>query len=86
LPPGAVQFEIWSGYNPLPAKPVKTAKGEDKDASFDQTFNNELSDHSGKRPANIVVEKSKGPPPTGASFGISRSAVVKAPMQKGAPQ
>jgi len=23
LPPGAVQFEILSGYNPLPAKPAK---------------------------------------------------------------
>ena len=35
LPPGAVQFEIWSGYNPLPAKPVKTdvAKSADEDSA-----------------------------------------------------
>ncbi len=36
LPPGAVQFEIWSGYNPLPANPVKAdvaKKGADEDSA-----------------------------------------------------
>ena len=31
LPPGSVQFEIWSGYNPLPARVVKTAAVKDTD-------------------------------------------------------
>jgi type IV pilus assembly protein PilN len=35
IAPGAVQFEILSGYNPLPPAPVKTAKleGREKDSS-----------------------------------------------------
>jgi type IV pilus assembly protein PilN len=33
LAPGAVQFEILSGYNPLPAKPVSATKDVDEDAS-----------------------------------------------------
>src|SRR6202041_3140409 len=37
--PGAVQFEILSGYNPLPAKPVKETKGAEKDAGINQIFN-----------------------------------------------
>jgi type IV pilus assembly protein PilN len=32
LAPGAVQFEILSGYNPLPAKPVSAAKGAEGDS------------------------------------------------------
>jgi len=32
LVPGAVQFEILSGYNPLPAKPVSATKDVDEDA------------------------------------------------------
>jgi type IV pilus assembly protein PilN len=35
LAPGAVQFDILSGYNPLPATPVKATKGADRDASVD---------------------------------------------------
>jgi hypothetical protein len=31
LAPGAVQFEILSGYNPLPPKPVKEASAEKDD-------------------------------------------------------
>ena len=34
LAPGAVQFEILSGYNPLPAKPAKTIAAT-KDADGD---------------------------------------------------
>jgi hypothetical protein len=34
LAPGAVQFEILSGYNPLPAKPVKEVAAK-KDAEGD---------------------------------------------------
>jgi type IV pilus assembly protein PilN len=69
LPPGAVQFEIWSGYNPLPPKPVKAVAAKDEDESSPST------------PA--VPKKLKNPrrsplPPN--------RGVVKAPMQKGAPQ
>jgi type IV pilus assembly protein PilN len=32
LAPGAVQFEILSGYNPLPAKPASAAKGAEGDS------------------------------------------------------
>jgi type IV pilus assembly protein PilN len=32
LTPGAVQFEILSGYNPLPTKPVSAKKDEEGDA------------------------------------------------------
>jgi type IV pilus assembly protein PilN len=70
--PGAVQFEIWSGYNPLPAKPVKAAKSTDKDAdkatSVDQ--DNEI------KPAPKKAHVS----------GSSHGNVTKAPMQKGAPR
>ncbi len=31
LAPGAVEFEILSGYNPLPAKPVKEVARQDED-------------------------------------------------------
>lgn len=37
LPPGAVQFEIWSGYNPLPAKPVTAVAVRDEDESSPST-------------------------------------------------
>ncbi|MEI9980683.1 MAG: PilN domain-containing protein [Edaphobacter sp.] len=73
LPPGSVQFEIWSGYNPLPAKTVKTAaKDEDQNKSEDQ--NSDSSEAAKKR------KNPKPPVPP------RRSAVVKAPMQKGAPR
>lgn len=87
--PGAVQFEILSGYNPLPAKTVKETKSADKDARLNQSFNNELSgDRAKKVPKNIVMDKGTGgPPPTGASFfAPSHDRVVKAPAQKGAPR
>jgi type IV pilus assembly protein PilN len=87
--PGAVQFEILSGYNPLPAKPVKETKGAEKDAGINQIFNNELSgDRVKKAPKNLVMDKGTGGGlPTGASpFGPSHSKVSKAPEQKGAPR
>ncbi len=48
LPPGSVQFEIWSGYNPLPARVVKTAAVKDTD-----------EDSAG----DAAVEKRKNPRP-----------------------
>jgi type IV pilus assembly protein PilN len=71
--PGAVQFEILSGYNPLPLNPLK---GTDKEPATPQRV-----------PKKIVMDKSTGPPPTGASFyHSSHGKVIKAPMQKGAPR
>jgi type IV pilus assembly protein PilN len=62
--PGAVQFEILSGYNPLPSKPLKASKDKEGDAP---------------KPA----VKRVGPP---KSSTTRPHAVVKAPMQKGAPR
>ena len=56
LAPGAVQFDILSGYNPLPATPVKAAKGADKDAGVD----------SGDQPAE---PRTKTTPMPGVSHG-----------------
>jgi type IV pilus assembly protein PilN len=68
LGPAAVQFEILSGYNPLPPKPKETVKKiADDDAPKTRA----------KRP---VTPKSSTP-----STSKPR-AVVKAPMQKGAPR
>jgi type IV pilus assembly protein PilN len=83
--PGAVQFEILSGYNPLPTKPVKAAKGPDKDAGID--LSNEPTGPKPKMAPKIDMEKGTGSPPTSASsLGPSGKKVTKAPMQKGAPR
>lgn len=62
LAPGAVQFEILSGYNPLPAKPVKevsAAKDEDSDS-----------------PKEVVVKKREAPK-GGLPKGVVKAPVQK---------
>jgi type IV pilus assembly protein PilN len=81
--PGAVQFEILSGYNPLPAKPAK-AKGSDKDAETDLT--NETTGPRTKKSPKFDMEKVTGAPPTSESSASSGKKVTKAPVQKGAPR
>jgi type IV pilus assembly protein PilN len=64
--PGAVQFEILSGYNPLPAKPAKEISATKED-------------DSAKAP--LVAKRVKP-----SNSAVSKSGVVKAPAQKGAPR
>jgi type IV pilus assembly protein PilN len=71
LAPGAVQFEILSGYNPLPAKPVKEASTEKDDDS--------------DSPKEVVVKKHAAPKNGLPKSGLPKG-VVKAPAQKGAPR
>jgi hypothetical protein len=68
--PGAVQFEILSGYNPLPAKPAKEISAtKDSDATK----------------AAVGVKKA-APPKNSLSKKSLSGGVVKAPAQKGAPR
>jgi type IV pilus assembly protein PilN len=78
--PGAVQFEILSGYNPLPLKPLK-----DADKSAGAGPGKELSGPK-KLPKTIVTVKGPGALPAGSFFYQSHGKVVKAPAQKGAPR
>ena len=71
LAPGAVQFEILSGYNPLPAKPVKEASAD--------------KDEDGDSPKEVVVKKHAAPKGGLPKSGLQKG-VVKAPVQKGAPR
>jgi type IV pilus assembly protein PilN len=69
--PGAVQFEILSGYNPLPAKPVKeTSATKDSDSTK----------------AGVGVKKVAPPKNSLSKNSLSKGGVVKAPAQKGAPR
>src|SRR5438270_2716817 len=68
--PGAVQFEILSGYNPLPAKTVKEVSAAKEDDST-------------KAP---VVSKKGKPSNNAVPHAVPGSGVVKAPAQKGAPR
>jgi type IV pilus assembly protein PilN len=58
LPPGAVQFEIWSGYNPLPAKPVKSnvAKDADEDSASTGTVEKRKNPKPARPLRNGVVK------------------------------
>jgi len=71
LAPGAVQFEILSGYNPLPAKTVKAVSAG--------------KDEEGDKPKEVSVKKHASPKSGAAKGGLPRG-VVKAPAQKGAPR
>jgi type IV pilus assembly protein PilN len=62
LAPGAVQFEILSGYNPLPAKPVKEASTE--------------KDEDGDSPKEVVVKKHAAPK-SGLPKGVVKAPVQK---------
>jgi type IV pilus assembly protein PilN len=69
--PGAVQFEILSGYNPLPAKPVKEISAT-KDSDSTKTA--------------VGVKKVAPPKNSPPKKPLSKGGVVKAPEQKGAPR
>jgi type IV pilus assembly protein PilN len=65
LPPGAVQFEIWSGYNPLPANPVKTDVAKDSDEDSASPSPKKLKNPKPARPLRNGVAKApmqKGAP------------------------
>jgi type IV pilus assembly protein PilN len=68
---GAVQFEILSGYNPLPAKPVKEISAT-KDSDSTKTA--------------VGVKKVAPPKNSPPKKPLSKGGVVKAPEQKGAPR
>jgi type IV pilus assembly protein PilN len=71
LAPGAVQFDVLSGYNPLPEKHVKevsTAKDEDGAAEGDSTA--------------ATRKKARRTPKS----ALPKGGVVKVPTQKGAPR
>jgi type IV pilus assembly protein PilN len=73
MAPGAVQFEILSGYNPLPPKSAKeiAASKEDGDGS----------------PKAKTVKKAVSPTPKSAPLPNARpKSITKAPMQTGAPR
>jgi len=68
--PGAVQFEILSGYNPLPVKAAKETSAAKEDDSTK---------------APVVAKKGK-PSNNAVPHALPGSGVVKAPAQKGAPR
>ncbi len=68
--PGAVQFEILSGYNPLPEKPLnEVVVAKDEDSGTPKTGATGAARNAASRRS-----------PT------AKSGVVKAPIQKGAPR
>jgi type IV pilus assembly protein PilN len=67
--PGAVQFDVLSGYNPLPEKPVKAVAAKDKKDKGDATE------------GDTGAVKKKRTTPKSALPG---AGAVKAPAQKGA--
>jgi type IV pilus assembly protein PilN len=69
--PGAVQFEILSGYNPLPAKPVKDISAT-KESDSTKT--------------GVGVKKVAPAKNSSSKHVLSKGGVVKAPAQKGAPR
>jgi type IV pilus assembly protein PilN len=75
LPPGAVQFDVLSGYNPLPEKPVKEAS---KAKNADDTAGDSAAGEAKKKVTPKTPRAAKGASP--------RGGVVKAPAQKGAPR
>jgi type IV pilus assembly protein PilN len=72
--PGAVQFDVLSGYNPLP-EPAKDAAAKDTKATKDKDGATESD--SG------AVKKKKS---TGPKSALPGAGAVKAPAQKGAPR
>ncbi|WP_158943981.1 PilN domain-containing protein [Granulicella sp. S190] len=66
--PGAVQFDVLSGYNPLPEKSAKSAAKEKEAAA-------------GENSANGVVRKKRSNTP---KSGLIGTGAAKAPAQKGA--
>jgi type IV pilus assembly protein PilN len=66
--PGAVQFDVLSGYNPLPEKLVKVTAGKDKNGA------------DGESPVGGVKKKRA----TAPKSALPGAGVAKAPAQKGA--
>jgi type IV pilus assembly protein PilN len=63
LAPGAVQFEILSGYNPLPAKPVKeTSSAKDEGDSPKVVVKKHVSPKSGLPKGVVKAPAQKGAP------------------------
>jgi type IV pilus assembly protein PilN len=87
LPPGAVQFDVLSGYNPLPEKSAKKTKAVGDESSIDDVLKSDLHGHSSKKmPKNIQMDKGVGaPPPIGPLF-TTNGKKSKVPAQKGAPR
>ncbi len=73
LAPGAVQFDVLSGYNPLPEKHVKEGSTA-KDA--DGVSNDDSPDAGVKKKTRSKAPKS----------ALPRGGAVKTPAQKGAPR
>jgi len=72
LAPGAVQFDVLSGYNPLPEKPVKDVAAKDKKDKKDKGDATESD-------AGAVKKKKTAP-----KSALPGASAVKAPAQKGA--
>ncbi|MBB5329913.1 PilN domain-containing protein [Tunturiibacter gelidoferens] len=70
--PGAVQFDVLSGYNPLPEKPVKAVAAKDK---------KDKKDKGDATEGDTGAVKKKRTTPKSALPG---AGAVKAPAQKGA--
>jgi type IV pilus assembly protein PilN len=71
--PGAVQFEILSGYNPLPAKPLKDVSEKDDSPRVGKV----------KR---VGQPKSSLPKDSLPTSSLPKAGVRKAPAQTGAPR
>jgi type IV pilus assembly protein PilN len=79
--PGAVQFEILSGYNPLPVKPVKEILAtKDSDSTKAGAAVKKVAPAKG----SLSKKSLSGNSLSGNS--VSKGGVVKAPVQKGAPR
>jgi type IV pilus assembly protein PilN len=66
--PGAVQFDVLSGYNPLPERPAKDVGAKGK---------------SGAAEGDSPAMKKRPTAPKGATIGSPKAGSVKAPAQKG---
>ena len=78
MAPGAVQFEILSGYNPLPPKSAKEIAAGKIAAS---------KEDSDSAPKAKTVKKAGSPAPKSGPLPNARpKGVTKAPVQKGAPR
>ncbi len=69
-----MQFDVLSGYNPLPEKPVKDVAAKDK---------KDKKDKGDATEGDAAAVKKKRTTPKSALPGAS---AVKAPAQKGAPR
>jgi type IV pilus assembly protein PilN len=73
MAPGAVQFDVLSGYNPLPEKSAKDVAAKGKGGAAE-----------GDSPADGVKKKKRTTAPKSASPTSPKTGVAKTPAQKGA--